>query len=457
MAPKEFDPPPELPADSPRFVIRTIGCKTNQAESAGIGKLLEAHGYRPGEPDEADLLILNTCTVTHRADRDARKAIRAFHRRRPGARIAVIGCLPQRDAAALRDLPGVVLVSGNSDKHRLPELLAQALAAEQPLVHQPAPDWDRAFTPLPGAALPHHGRAWLKVQDGCAQQCSYCIVPLVRGKPRSLPPHRVLQELQRLIAAGIPEIVLTGIHLGRYGADLEPPTSLTELLESLQPHLRGARCRLSSLEPGEITPRLLEQLADWPDLCRHLHVPLQSGDDHVLSLMRRPYTRRDYQQLILRIHETLPLAGLGADVIVGFPGESDAAFRNTAELLRDLPINHLHVFTFSPRPGVPAAGLPQQVPPQTRRERAAVLREIVAAKRERFAQRNLHEPLDIVVISPPRRPGPARGLTDNYLPVEITGWSPETHGRRFSARAHGSKGDTLLVHPPAGPPDEPQA
>jgi threonylcarbamoyladenosine tRNA methylthiotransferase MtaB len=264
-------------------------------------------------------------------------------------------------------------------------------------------------------------RAFLKVQDGCNYRCSFCIVPDVRGGNRSQPPDRILEEIRRLHGAGFPEVVLTGIHLGTYGRDLRPPMSLSELCQQIAALPEAPRIRLSSLDPHEVKPDLIRLLAESPRFCRHLHLPLQSGDERLLRRMRRGHTAAQFRDLVERLVAEVPGIAVSGDVIVGFPGEDDRAFQETYDLLGALPIAGMHVFSYSRRPGTDAAGYPDQVPRRVRAERSRVLRSLVARKGQAFRRRFLGETLEVVVLDRDGPDGLLEGLTDNYLRVWFAG------------------------------------
>jgi threonylcarbamoyladenosine tRNA methylthiotransferase MtaB len=290
-------------------------------------------------------------------------------------------------------------------------------------------------------------RAYLKVQDGCNYHCSFCIVPAARGPNRSLPPEAVLKELQRLDAAGYPEVVLTAIHLGTYGRDLAPATSLVALLRRIEDLPLRCRVRLTSLDPHEVGDDLIELLQGSRRFCRHLHIAVQSGDDSVLKAMRRAYQARRFREAVERAAAAIPGIGLGGDVIVGFPGETDAAFENTYRLLADLPISYFHVFPYSRRPGTAAAGMRDQVPPAARAERGRRLRALVARKAAAFQGAQADEVVDAVVLHRRERHGARlEALTDNYVRAFLDG-PDEMMGRRVPVRLGAPYGPGLAAAP----------
>jgi threonylcarbamoyladenosine tRNA methylthiotransferase MtaB len=398
----------------------TLGCRLNQVDTQQMQTLLEARGFRTVDFDEpADVVVVNTCTVTARAELSDRQAIRRAARVSPRATLVVTGCWAQTSPGEVAGLAEVDLVVGNADKHRLPELL-DLVGAER--VHVSDIGEVRAVEVTPAARLSGRSRAFLKVQDGCQHRCAFCVVPLARGSSRSLEPEIVLDQTRRLVEAGHPEIVLTGVDLGHYGAGLVPRTSLAALVRSLGeiPGLRWVR--LSSLLPAYFTPELLEIVTTSPVVAPHFHIPLQSGSDRVLKAMRRPYNTRMYRALIERLAAARPRLGLGADVITGFPGETDADFAETVAYIRELPFSYLHVFPYSARAGTEAAGLPGHMDSRVTRRRSAILRDIGRAKSDEF-QRGLigHVEEVLVLETPDRATRRLVGLTGNFVETVFSG------------------------------------
>jgi threonylcarbamoyladenosine tRNA methylthiotransferase MtaB len=404
----------------------TLGCRLNQADSQELQGALEARGFSavaPGAP--ADVVIVNTCTVTARAEVSDRQAIHRAVRGHPGARVVVTGCWAQVAPAAVAGLAGVDLVVGNADRARLPDLVADLLAqrrAGRPRVevspHGPAAG-AREPTGLPVGG---RSRAFVKVQDGCQHRCAFCIVPFARGASRSRAPEAILDQVRALVAAGHPEVVLTGVDLGHYGADLVPRTSLAALLGELVA-VSGLRwVRLSSLLPAYVTPPLLEILTSSPLVAPHVHLPLQSGSDRVLRRMRRPYTAAMYRRLAERLAAAIPGLGLGADVIAGFPGETDDDFAATVGLLEALPFSYLHVFPYSDRAGTEAAGLDGHLPPAIATGRGRRLRDLARRKNLAFRQHLVGTTQEVLVLDTrDRETGGLVGLTGNYVEVVFDG------------------------------------
>jgi threonylcarbamoyladenosine tRNA methylthiotransferase MtaB len=314
-----------------RYLTITLGCKVNQCESAAIGHLLEQTGYSKADRQaSADIVVINTCTVTGKAGMQSRQAIRKAVRAHPCARIVVTGCHAQTDAEQIQAIEGVDLVLANADKMRIAEIMPSSAAA-LPIAYKAATLNSCDFTSLPSVAREERTRAFLKIQDGCNTRCTYCIVPYARGRSRSLPMAEAVAHMHSLAGERFREVVLTGIHLGVYGADLEPATSLIELLRKVTSPPIVERIRLSSIEATEVSEDLLQLFSEHREsLCPHFHIPLQSGDNTILRRMARPYTREHYSQIINRIRHLFPHAAIGADVMAGFPGESDAAFAQRA-------------------------------------------------------------------------------------------------------------------------------
>lgn len=403
-----------------RVAFATLGCRLNQFESDALERMAQEAGHEVVDAAAApEVVVVNTCTITHEADADARQLVRRAAR--SGARVVVTGCWATAAPDEAAALPGVALVVGNREKERLFALLGEP-AAER--VHVAPVDLLRRVrvARLRPAPDPQRSRAYLKIQDGCDYRCSFCIVPRVRGRSSSVPVEEVRRQLGELVAAGVPEVVLTGVHLGIYGRDLRPRATLAGLIAELLPRLGDARLRLGSVDPHEVDDALIGLLAGDRRLCRYLHLPVQSGDDEVLRRMRRGHTAADLRELVPRLAREVPGIGLGTDVIVGFPGESDEAFAATHALLAALPLASLHVFSYSPRAGTDAAGLSGQVPAETRQRRCAALRALSAAKSRAFAAGQVGQTLPAVVHRVRhRRTGRLVARADNGLTVLAEG------------------------------------
>jgi threonylcarbamoyladenosine tRNA methylthiotransferase MtaB len=433
-----------------KYSIVTFGCRVNQADSLGFEEQLLAANLLPSSPDEADLVVVNTCSVTASADQGARQTIRRVARENPGARIVVTGCYATRRPEDVRDLPGVVGVVANDDKPRLIAITRGTLAGS---VSSITPDDSEGTTAqrfgdgdggcgaviTPGVA----GRTafTLRVQTGCSEPCAYCIIPATRGLPRSRPTDEVLAEAARVTSAGFKEIALTGVHLGSYGRDLTPASSLAALLNALaacarratEPHEASATplFRISSLEPMDCTEAVVALVAEDRCFAPHFHLPLQHASNRMLRGMRRPYTIEYYASLVDGIRSRIPHAALGTDVIVGFPGETDQDFEELAAYLERSPLTHVHVFPYSDRPGTAASSMPDKVPGVAIRERARRVRELAAALNRRFRDSQigaLHQGLTLEDGS--------LVVTGNYLKLRISPAVGRNEWVRVVVRSH---------------------
>lgn len=410
-----------------KIAITTLGCKINQYDSAVIQSRLEneRHSFVSFDED-ADFYIINACTVTDRADWEARQLVRRAKRRSPGSRVLVTGCYAQVSSNEVARVPGVDFVVG---LNRLDELLGfveqAGLPPETARVAVGDVRKERGVSVLGAKALPGHTRAFLKIQEGCNYSCTYCIIPTARGLSRSVPPENILKEVRALVERGFMEIVFTGIHLGGYGHDLTPKIDLTRLLEMILEKSGLRRLRLSSLDPREVPEKLLKLMAQSKILCPHLHVCAQAGDDRILKQMRRNYDTAYYREIVAKARGWLPDAALGSDIIVGFPGESDAVFAREREFFDSLPLTYFHVFPYSPRSTTPAASLPEQVPMVVRKERAKTMRELGARKKREFYRRFIGRRLSVLVEGEDKSATARRGYSRNYVPVSIPGGAAE--------------------------------
>jgi threonylcarbamoyladenosine tRNA methylthiotransferase MtaB len=433
------------------FSIENFGCRATEADASALRRALLDSGLTlSAEHDSADCVVLNTCTVTAAADSQAREAIRKIHRANPGARIVVTGCYAQRAPEELAAIDGVAWVVGNSHQAEIPGVVRAMLAAH-------GPDSSGDFVPLgqlegdamslarsPAKILTGdifaqstvsiapatfmagedgHTRPILKIQDGCNNRCAYCVIPFVRGRSRSLPPDDVVREVRALASAGAMEIVLSGINLGSYGRDLAPRAELAEVVCRILDETPLERLRFSSIEPQDITEDFVSLVASSQRIAPHFHVPLQSGSDRILRAMHRWYRTEHYAERTELIRRLLPHAAVGADVIVGFPGETDEDFRATAEFVERLPFTYLHVFSFSARPGTKAAGLGESVPAHVIRDRARELRALGEKKSAAFRASHAGRTLRALTLA---RNGDnwTEALTGNYLKVRIEGRHP---------------------------------
>lgn len=403
--------------------LATLGCKVNQYDSAVMEEALIAQGCRiTAFRSEADVYIINTCTVTQKTDFQSRQLIRRAHKANPAAQIIVTGCYAQVAPDALAQIPGVSLVLGNAEKQAIADFIHPVSDASTARVIVSDSRIRSCFNDPPLRSFSGHTRAFLKVQDGCESFCSYCIVPYARGRCRSLPPGEVVKRLFTLSAAGFREVVLSGVHLGAYGTDLTPRCSLLSLLQVIEHNAPVPRVRLSSLEPMDIHHDLIDFLSASRTICPHLHLPLQSGDDAVLARMNRPYRAADFRELANALRSSIPHLCLGTDLIAGFPGETEAQFRSTCELLESLPISHAHIFPYSRREKTAAANFPGQVPQPVIKARSAVLRSIGMEKRREFYASFLGKELKVLVEGrADGLPGHVRGWSSNYIPVVFEG------------------------------------
>jgi threonylcarbamoyladenosine tRNA methylthiotransferase MtaB len=399
-----------------KYAIVTFGCRVNQADSFTIEDELRRRGDVAAAPEHADLVVVNTCSVTASADQGARQTIRRIARTNPGVRVVVTGCYATRRPEEVSQLPNVVRVIANSRKDSLVRLLeteGELTTAER----FNGGDGPCGLALEPGVA----GRTalTLRVQTGCDQHCSYCIIPTTRGTGRSRPITEVLQEVRRAVDAGYREIAITGVHLGSYGRDIGDGTDLARLVRVLSEWPDDIVFRISSLEPMDCTPAIIDVAAHSPRIAPHFHLPLQHGSDVMLRAMKRPYTAGDFQRIVERIHARLPYAAVGTDVIVGFPGESAEQFAATASLLESLPIAYAHVFPYSDRPSTAAAALEPKVDGNVIRDRARVLREVGAAKSREFRRNQVGRLMRALTVD-----DGASVVTGNYLKVRISNPQP---------------------------------
>jgi threonylcarbamoyladenosine tRNA methylthiotransferase MtaB len=461
------------------YHVENFGCRATQADGAAVARQFEERGLAPAPQQQADLVLLNTCTVTASADRDARAAIRRVRRQNPLAKIIVTGCYAQRAPEEIAALPGVAAVIGNSHKHELAGLVLggrprghEAFLPLSVLAGKAELESDKivavsdifAHTELMAAPVFEYGsrdsqanertRPNLKVQDGCNNRCSFCVIPSVRGQSRSLPEERVICEVNALVAAGYREVVISGINLGRWGRegafrkpasgepvqthnlDIRKPKAgsrkpnFESLLRAILAETSLEKLRISSVEPMDWTDELISLVASSPRIAKHAHVPLQSGSDAVLRRMHRKYRPWHYREKIEKIRSAMPHAAIGADVMVGFPGETDAEFESTRRFIEELPLTYLHVFTYSARPGTPAAALPNQVPVHVARDRNKILRELADTKKRAFVQSFVGKQIEAITLTSIRS-GPdgdwTEALSDNYQKTFLRGRHQANH------------------------------
>ena len=412
--------PTQKAARGLRVAFRSFGCKLNIYEASGMGQRARALGHNvdtwePGT--RADVVVVNSCSVTMRADQETRQFVRRVHRESPGTRVVVTGCYAQRAPQELAALPGVALVAGHAEKDGLAAALDALPGAGEPARVAVAPIGRKGMPALRATGVEGRTRGLLRVQDGCDCACTYCIIPKTRGASDSLPFPEAVEEGRRLLQAGFRELVLTGTHLGHYGLDLTPRRRLSDLVDALLatevPH--AFRLRLSSIEPQEIDGRLIDLMAGHPVMAPHLHLPLQSGSDVMLRAMRRAYRLGNYRKQVERLSRAVSPLSLGADVILGFPGETEQDFRDTLAFIRDLPFTDLHVFTYSPRPGTPAASWAGRPPGDMAKRRVAQTRALVAHKNRVFREGLRGRETRVLVEED--QGGRARGTADTYVNV----------------------------------------
>lgn len=395
----------------------------NQAESEAIAQdLLSSNWVTVGDLERADVCIVNTCAVTQKAAMQSRQAIRRAIRANPNAQIAVTGCYAQIAPQEIKAIDGVDYVVGHGGKNAIADMMRSADDGASCSSNGICDDIHkkRRFESLPLPFETPRTRPFLKIQDGCDAFCTYCIVPYARGRSRSMPIEEVLDSIGKLAEAGYREVVLTGIHLGAYGLDLSPGTNLSIVMERIRDLKPIDRVRLSSIEPFEFAENILEQAANSEIFCRHFHIPLQSGDDEVLGKMGRPYSRRDFGDLIDKIHQSMPDAAIGVDILIGFPGENEAAFENTYELVKTLPISYLHVFPFSARSGTRAAKLPDKIEPGIIKIRCERMRILGSEKRMSFSRKFIGREMPVLIETErDHTSGLLKGVSSNYLRVLI--------------------------------------
>jgi len=429
------------------FYVENFGCRATQADGAAIERQFEERGLaRAAAPAQSEIVVLNTCTVTAAADQDARAAIRRIRRENPGCQIVVTGCYAQRAPEEVAALPGVSRVIGNSHKRQLAEIVATSLGHDAgSVVAQPGfvplssltPDQrseiyvsdifahtELLAAPVFDGAGPgsnnERTRPNLKVQDGCDNRCSFCVIPYVRGQSRSLPLEEIVDEVNALVQSGYREVVISGINLGRWGRDFDRPLRFETVIREILSQTNLEKLRISSVEPMDWSDELIDMMAHSSRIAKHAHVPLQSGSDRVLRGMHRKYRPWHYREKLEKIHAAMPTAAIGADVMVGFPGESEADFEETRRLIEELPFTYLHVFTYSSRPGTLAADLRDQVTVQIARGRNRILRDLAAEKKLAFMRTFVGKIVDAITLSVFDGKS-TEALTDNYLKVRLWG------------------------------------
>ena len=388
----------------------------NQSESENLAAQLQQGGmveFTGNKPDEkADLYIINTCTVTGKAAMQSRQTIRRALKANPEAKIIVTGCYAQTNKDEVKAINGVHFVLGQNEKQHIVNMFVPG---------QKKCSWNaQKSISIPATPL-KKTRPFLKIQDGCNSFCTYCIVPFARGRSKSLPTKTVLNHIEQYVTAGYHELVLTGIHLGMYGLDLSPKTNLYELLTQINELTKVHRIRLSSIEPFELTDNIVRLVSGSDTFCNHFHIPLQSGDNRILKKMNRPYSSNFFKERALKIKSLIPDAAIGADVLIGFPGETDRAFNNTFSLINDLPLTYLHVFPFSPRKGTPAAKYPDRINPEVIKKRCKTIRTLSTTKKIDFYTPFIGRTVTALIEEKRTGTGQLKGITSNYIPVLLEG------------------------------------
>lgn len=401
-----------------KVFFQTLGCKVNQYESEAMQKLFEAAGYRiTQEISEASIVVVNTCTVTAVSSQKSRQMIRRAAKK--DCVLVVVGCYAQSEPEEISKIDGVDVIIGTKDRTRIVELVGKAIRnvelgiRNEPMSFVGAVDDIKDFEELPHT--PHRTRAFLKIEDGCNNFCSYCIIPYVRGRVRSRSLESIRAECLQLKAAGYKEIVLTGIHIGAYGRDLHNKINLVDAIKTVLDAANPLRLRLGSLESAEMTDELIDLIKGDSRICNHVHLPLQSGCDEILKAMHRPYTTKNFTELTARLVEEIPGISIGTDLIVGFPSETDENFAETLEFIKAQTFSKIHVFPYSARQGTLAAMLPNQIPPQIKKVRAGLALEVSQAKSKAFSERLIGKTVEIIAET--SEDGLIDGLTKNYVRV----------------------------------------
>jgi threonylcarbamoyladenosine tRNA methylthiotransferase MtaB len=434
-------------ASNIKISVTTLGCKVNQCDSAAMEESLRNCGYEVVLPSKkSDVYIVNTCVVTKKTESQSRQLLRKYLRSSPDCQVIAVGCYAQKSVEDLKAVSKRVSVFGNSEKKDIGKYVKALLNNGQ--AKQQVSDilLEKTFTTPASPIFLDRTRAFLKVQDGCNSGCSYCIVPSVRGKSRSLPKDEFISRLHAFADQGFLEVVLTGIHLGAYGLDLDPAVTILEVLAQIEKDdtFSDMRIRLSSFEPGEFSDELIDFFSDSKIICPHVHIPLQSGDPGILKKMRRPYALSLYSDLTEKLFSAVPGLNLGIDVIAGFPGETDEQFNNTLEFLKKIPAAYLHVFPYSQREGTPAAEFDGQLPEAVKKDRANILRALSDEKKETFYETFIGQTLPVLVEGKrDKRTGALRGFTRNYIPILFNG-DDDLIGKEVLVNLHSVQQDLVM-------------
>ena len=407
-----------------RIAFMTLGCKVNQADTVSMQELFRQAGYEVCDfTEEADAYVVNTCVVTNTGQQKSRQMIRRAIRKENNALIVVTGCYPQTAAEEVKAIDGVDLIIGTQDRAKIVELVEAALERKQNLIEDEVRPWgkDTIFEEMSGGNEADKTRAYLKIQEGCNQYCSYCIIPYARGPLRSRSLQSIKEEVQRLTTAGYKEIVLIGIHLGCYGKEMKDGTTLYDAVKTALSVPALQRLRLGSLESVEVEERLLNLMAEDRRLCPHLHLPLQSGCDKILKDMNRPYDTPKFKILLEQIRKKVPGVAVTTDVIVGFPGETEEDFAATCRFVKQCGFAKMHIFPYSMRKGTLAAARKDQIPEPVKKQRAEKLAELDREMQLAYFTENIGETHTVLVEQPIGTTGLVEGLTENYIRVELPG------------------------------------
>ena len=430
-----------MSTEARKVAFYTLGCKLNYAETSTIGRKFEAAGFQKTDFNEsADLYVINTCSVTDNADREFRKIVNRAKRQSPDAKVAVIGCYAQLRPENIVATSQVDMVLGTKEKFNILEHLDFGSTTSEPIIIQET-EIDELHGCTPSYSVGDRTRSFLKIQDGCDYPCTYCTIPMARGKSRSIDPQILIRQAEEIADQGVKEIVLTGVNVGDYRFG---KVNLLELLQALDKVKGIQRIRISSIEPNLLTDDIIEFVATSRAVLPHFHIPLQAGSDKVLGLMKRRYGVELYKDRINAVRSKLPEAGIGVDVIVGFPGEGQAEFQETYDFLESLDISYLHVFTYSERPNTEAINLPERVGMRERKERNKMLTELSVRKNQVFALRQVNQQRPVLLES--QKGGFVTGMTDNYLRVYIKGAPQDLLNQIITVELSGMQSTQLLAH-----------
>lgn len=407
------------------FAIYTLGCKVNQEEGVALANVFREHGWKQVDFETpADVTVINTCTVTHLADRKSRQFIRRASRANPNGLVVATGCYAQVGKNEIAEIEGVDIIVGTNDRYRLFDYVAENLGKKRnvPRIYVTPTHKAESFRNMGNINNDtKRERAFLKIEDGCSQFCSYCIIPYARGPVRSRPLADILREAEELVAKGYGELVLTGIHTGAYGTDLNDGTDLAKVAKALAEIENLHRLRLGSVEPQEVSDELIEVVAVYGNICPHFHIPLQAGNDFVIAAMNRHYNMDYYTHLLNKIRKKIPNAAITTDLIVGFPGETDRQFADSLEKIRALKFSDMHIFPYSARKGTPAAEMPNQINPQVKAERVKQMTELCETMKKDYRKSQIGRKLEMLTEQVVVMEGKSyiTGHSPNYLPLAV--------------------------------------